>query len=68
LLTIQADGNVSARSRDVVGIKVNSDSCHLFTEVNDAVPRAFRNPLVDAKRPTTLRPTPAPRHLVEEAI
>ncbi len=39
LLTIQADGNNPVRVHDRVGIKVTSDSCHVFTEANDAVPR-----------------------------
>ena len=39
LLTIQAGGNNPVRVRDRVGIKVTSDSCHVFTEANDAVPR-----------------------------
>ena len=39
LITIQADGDNPVRVHDRVGIKVTSDSCHVFTEANDAVPR-----------------------------
>jgi multiple sugar transport system ATP-binding protein len=52
LLTIQADGNNAARVHDRVGVRINSDACHLFNRAGEAIPRTRRNPLADMRHPT----------------
>ena len=67
LLTVQADGNTPARVHDRVGIRVDEGHCHLFTEADEAVPHAHRNPLADEGRPAARRTSPASSQMVEEA-
>jgi multiple sugar transport system ATP-binding protein len=49
-LTIEAGGENPARAHDLLGIKIDGASCHLFTESGAAVPRAVRHPMADMKR------------------
>jgi multiple sugar transport system ATP-binding protein len=49
-LTIESGGENPARVHDLLGIKIDAASCHLFTESGEAVPRAVRHPMADMKR------------------
>jgi multiple sugar transport system ATP-binding protein len=49
-LTIEAHGENPARAHDLLNIKIDGPSCHLFTESGAAVPRAIRHPMADMKR------------------
>jgi multiple sugar transport system ATP-binding protein len=67
LLTIQADGSHPARARDIVGVRIRGESCHLFTESHVSIPRTRRDPLDDRGRSKSSPSALAPRQLVEEA-
>jgi multiple sugar transport system ATP-binding protein len=67
LLTIQADGGHPARARDIVGVRIRGNSCHLFTESHVSISRTRRDPLDDRGRPKSIPAALAPRQLVEEA-
>jgi hypothetical protein len=51
MFIVEADGEVPVRIHDRVGIKLSSDTCHLFKESGEAVPRALRHPLADVEHP-----------------
>lgn len=51
MFIVEADGEDPVRIHDRVGIKVDSDSCHLFKENGEAVPRAWRHPLAGVEHP-----------------
>ncbi len=54
-LILEAHGEDSIHTHDRIGIKVNSETCHLFNKAGKAIPRAWRHPLAGAKRPTIAR-------------
>jgi len=51
MFIVEADGEDPVRIHDRVGIKVNGDTCHLFKENGEAIPRAWRHPLADMGHP-----------------
>jgi multiple sugar transport system ATP-binding protein len=50
-LTLEAHGDNSIHTHDRIGIKVNSDNCHLFNKAGEAIPGRWRRPLTGGKRP-----------------
>jgi multiple sugar transport system ATP-binding protein len=48
MLIVQADGSVTARVHDRVGLRVEGEHCHLFGADGLAIERPHRHPLVDA--------------------
>ena len=51
MFIVEAGGEDPVRIHDRVGIKVNGDTCHLFKEGGEAIPRAWRHPLADLNHP-----------------
>ena len=49
-MVVQASGDDQARIHDRITVRLDGDACHLFDSQGDALPRAQRHPLADAKR------------------